>query len=207
MNILMKKKNGFTFVEMLVVLAIVSVLFTVLYGAFQTGLMAYTKTEQKLSDSREGDVFIMQIQQELRNAVPYYQRNTKIYFSGTDKSISFPTFLQHYSKAGREDDFFMVSYEVKGRTLVRKEKKMKSSFKDKKTDSDEVVFKKLKTCKFEYMFVNKNHEILWENEWKNEPYMGLPRGVRLTLAGDVFGKTEKNVDILIPQGILFQKNG
>ena len=56
------------------------------------------------------------------------------------------------------------------------------------------------------MFIDDEDQILWEDEWTNDPYIGLPRAVRLTVDGGVFGEDEQTLELLIPHGVLLQTN-
>ncbi|OGW81997.1 MAG: hypothetical protein A3G33_04425 [Omnitrophica bacterium RIFCSPLOWO2_12_FULL_44_17] len=199
---------GFTLVELLVVLAIISVTLTVLYTSFRTGLLAYQKMEENLMDRREAEIFMMQFEHELKNAIPYYNKDSEQFFVGDERDLKFPAKLVRYSQKGMEEGLFMVEYQVRGQSLVRKEKKMVKKFKDRSSSREvkETLFNKLKKCRFEYLFVDDSDKLFWDKEWTNSPYLGVPRGVRLIMRGDSFGIQEKSYEILIPHGILLQKN-
>src|SRR3989338_8458403 len=114
-----KIRRGFTLIELLVVISLVSMLLVVLYGGFQTGLKAYTRSEENLAENHEGDVFLMQLERELHSAIPYYQKGETLHFVGDEQSISFPVFGSQYSDKGVEKGLYYVVYEFKGRSLVR----------------------------------------------------------------------------------------
>ena len=125
---------------------------------------------------------------------------------GKKNSLRFPVLLQHYGTKGVEENVYLVGYEIKGRSLIRTERRLKpKSFRDKK-ETNEVLFKKLKDCQFEYLYLDRSEKLVWDNDWLNNPYVGLPRGVRITLAGNIFGKENKVFEILIPHGVLIKKH-
>jgi hypothetical protein len=180
----------------------------ILYASFRLGINAYGRLEEKLVDQREGEIFLIQLEQELRSAIPYTQSKdqNENQFVGKKNSIQFPVRLIRYTEKGVEEGIFLVKYEKKGGSLIRVEKKLrKRSLKDKNKELKETLFQKLKTFQLEYLFANRSDELIWDKEWLNNPYVGLPRGVRLTIAGDVFGKKERVVEILIPQGVLIKR--
>ena len=72
MNFKRNNEQGFTLIELLVVMSILSVITTSLYMSMMTGLVAHRKTEEKLIQKNEGDMFLVQFEHELRNSVPYY---------------------------------------------------------------------------------------------------------------------------------------
>ena len=195
---------GFTLIELLVVIAIAGTLLTVLYSSFQIGLRAYTSTERGLVENREGDIFLLQLEQELKNAIPYYTPDATPAIFGTKDAFSFTTHISRYTPKGFEDDLFVVRYEVKGKSLVRKERQLNEGTLKGPKEEKEVLFQKLTAHRFDFLYLDRDEKLVWESEWSNKPYVGLPRGVRLTLAGDVFGKKEQTFEILIPHGILLE---
>lgn len=195
-----KLRSGFTLVELLVVTSILSVLLSALYLSFQTGLAAYVRSEEHLIEGREGEIFSLQLEEELRHAIPYFLSP----FVGDRDSLAFPTRLRHYSPKGVEEDLYLVEYQVKSGSLIRSERKMKKSLKEK-TELKETLFKRLEICQFDFLYLSAADKLEWDKEWTNKPYVGLPRGVRITLVGDVFGKEKRVLEILIPHGILLKR--
>lgn len=194
------KRSGFTLIELLIVMIILSVTLTVLYSCFQTGLTAYRRTESALVEDREGDVFIKELARELKNALPYLKRP----FVGKPNAISFPAQVAHYTPKGAERELCLVEYRFEGRTLVRTEQKLR---KDKLRESEklkETMFDRLKDCRFSFLFALSDEQLEWRDDWPNQPYTGLPRGVRIILTGGLFGKEGKSYDILIPHGVLLE---
>ncbi len=189
-------------VELLVVLAIVSTLMVVLHTSFGTGILAYKRMEENLVTGREADIFLIQFGQELRRSFAYFHKDAEHHFTGGENKLRFPAKLTRYTEKGAEDDLYLVEYEFKGRTLFRTEQKLKRKFKDRRKEQRETVFSNLNICRFEFLAVGESDELIWEREWTNEPYIGIPRGIRLTVRGDVFGREEQTFDILIPHGVL-----
>lgn len=198
-----RSRSGFTLIELIVVMSILSMIMSVLYSSFLTGLAAYRRTEEIISQKNEGDVFLVQLERELRNAVPYFHPNFKVYFTGKASSISFPTALFHYTPDGTEEDLYIVEYEFLAGSLVRKERRVKEKSIGRE-EKRETLFEKLETFRFEYLVLDQSDKIHWAKDWLNEPYLGIPRAVRFTVSGDIFGKEMKVVEILIPQGLLLK---
>ena len=194
-----EKASGFTLIEVLVAMVIISVTLTVLYTSFQSGLAAFRRTEETLSDRREGDVFRFQLERELKNMIPYLNEP----FVGGGNSIVFPARLTRYSPNGIEEEMVVIEYEYVGRSLIRKERKMKRKLSESK-ETRETLFEKVDTCRFEFLYADEVEGIHWASEWVNEPYVGLPRGVRVTLSGEAFGESAVVYDFLIPHGVLLQ---
>ena len=196
------RRRGFTLIEVLVVTAILSVTLVVLYSSFQIGMAAYKQTERNLNENREGEIFLFQFSQELAGAFPYL----KSAFLGKDASVSFPTELMHYTAQGTERGLYVVTYQVDEGSLVRIEKKLRREKLREESPATETLFEHLTACQFEYLVLDGDEHLKWTGEWPNEPYTGLPRALRLKIAGASFGSEAKTYEILIPHGVLLQVN-
>ena len=193
-------KGGFTLIEVLTATVVLTIALTVLYSSFQIGLTAYRRTEVNLTDEREGEVFLFQLTRELRASVPYL----KSPFQGGKNFLSFPTSLEHYTPKGITKELWLVEYQLKDGRLIRTERKLKKEKLRQEAPAKETVFERLSTCRFEFLYLASSRQLEWRAEWPNDPYIGLPRGVRLTLSGGVFGRNERVYPILIPHGILLE---
>ncbi len=195
-------KSGFTMIELLISTVLIGVLLSSLYLSFQSALLGYRKTEEHLMNHREGEIFLGQLEHELRNSIPFYQLKNERHFIGKIDSLAFPSVVRRYTTSGYDEDLYYIHYRLEGRTLTRTELKMRPKFKGRKTEK-ESLFENLDECRFEYLYLDKNDKLSWQKEWKNEPYYGLPRGVRITVSGSGFN--EKQVyEILIPHGTLLK---
>lgn len=203
----MMSKKAFTLIELLVVTTILSVTMIILYTSFRLGLSAYSRTEEIVSGRRESEVFLIQLDRELKRSVPYTQSKDreKNQFIGKGNSLQFPAVIQHFTPKGVEEGFYIVKYQVKGRTLVRSETKLRKKTFKEKSSKQEVLFQKVKECRFEYLYLSRSGQLTWGSEWLNNPYVGLPRGVRIVLKGEAFGENERTFEFLIPQGVLIKK--
>jgi prepilin-type N-terminal cleavage/methylation domain-containing protein len=200
-----KKAKGFTLIELLVAVSILAVIMSSLYTSFVIGLRAHRRTEEHLIEKNSGEIFAVQLERELRNSIPYFHPDMKQYFQGKKYFLTFPAHIVHYSGEGVEEGLYLIRYEKEGNSLIRTEQKMreKSIGKEKKR---ETLFEHLETFHFEYLTLGPADEFLWQKEWLNQPYIGLPRAVRLTISGDVFGKEIRTIEILIPQGVLLKSH-
>ncbi len=193
-------QKGFTLVEVLVVTAILSVTLVVLYSGFQIGMAAYKRTEENLNKNREGEIFVFQLSQELTQSFPYLKSS----FHGREDSIVFPTELKRASDKGFLTGLYAVEYRVEGGTLVRSERKLRKDKLREEPAVRETIFEGLSVCRFEYLMLEGGRELEWRKDWLNQPYVGLPRAVRLTIGGASSGDETKTYEILIPHGVLLQ---
>lgn len=193
-------QKGFTLVELLAATSLLAIVLGSLYMSFQTGLAAYARSEKNLVEGREGDIFLIQLEEELKNVFPYFL----VPFVGNQSSVAFPLRHTHYTSEGIEESVCRIEYRFEKGDLVRTEEVLKGGLK-KKEEETETLFQKLEDGRFDFLYVDRSGKLLWLAEWNNEPYLGLPRGVRVTLAGDVFGRKGKTLEVLIPQGILVKR--
>jgi len=202
-NLLRNDAAGFTLIEVLVATVIVSIMMGSLYLSFQTGLIAFKRTEDHLMDQREVDIFVMQLSEELRNSMPYQPEP----LIGTPLELSFPTRLRRYTSKGFEEEVSLIQYEWKSGQLIRTEQKLVKKSLKERSKTREVLFQNLSDFRFEYLYVTRDDEIKWEDAWKNRPYVGLPRAVRVKLARRGVDKEALVHQILMPQGKLMLTKG
>ena len=192
----MRNQKGFTLIELLVTASLLAVIAVSLFTSFQTGLAAFRKSEDYLMAERDQEVFFMQLDQELKNAVPFSSHP----FVGKSNRIAFPAKLNRYTPQGMERGLFLVEYEFKNGTLTRKETKLKKGSLLEPARQPEILFEGMPSFRFDFLAL-VDQAVGWEAEWANKPYTGLPRGVRVQLQER--GAAEKNLhQVLIPQGIL-----
>ena len=166
-------RSGFTLIEVLIATVILSVTLVVLYSGFQIGMLAYKQTEENLSGSREGEIFLFQFSQELTQSFPYFKSS----FQGKKDSVSFPTELKHYNPKGVLEELYVVEYHLEGKTLVRSEKKLRNDKLRKEAVAKETIFEDLSSCQFEYLTLDDDQKFRWNEKWLNQPYVGLPRAL------------------------------
>ncbi|OGX06772.1 MAG: hypothetical protein A3G87_04305 [Omnitrophica bacterium RIFCSPLOWO2_12_FULL_50_11] len=194
-----EKDRGFTFVELLVAASILSVISVVVVTSFRTGLAAYARSEENLTEKREGDVFLTQLAQELRNAIPFSLHP----FVGEGDTITFPTRLVQYTPEGMKEELVLIQYRIHDGALIRTELKLRKSLLEPVQVSD-VLFEGIDAV-FDFLYLDDSNELSWETDWSNKPYVGLPRGVRIKLSRDIFGEGRTS-EILIPHGVLLRRS-
>lgn len=194
--------KGFTLIEVLVVLALLGVLASGLYLSFQTGIMAFSRTEEQLLERNEGDIFLKQFEDELKQALAFAPEP----FIGNSDSIRFPARLVRYTTKGIEEGLFVVEYKIERDSLVRSERKLRTKRLRKERAVEEKLFKDLSHLEFRFLYVGLSGKLEWERNWSNRPYVGLPRGIQIGLAGSAFGDEGVVKKILLPHGILLKRS-
>jgi prepilin-type N-terminal cleavage/methylation domain-containing protein len=197
-----QNKKGFTLIEILIAISMVSVILTSLYVSVQSGLAAYIKNESHLNYNWEKDVTLHQLTADLLGTIPY----SKQAFTGTSNAIEFPARLRQYTPKGVTEGLYVVKYQVRNNTLVRSERPLSESSLKKTHTTEESLLKDLSAqsgFKFLYMKVEKDQEIFkWEKSWSNKPYVGLPSGIRVFLKDIQSDGVTTQRDILIPHGMI-----
>lgn len=192
-------RKGFSLIEVLITLVIVSTIMASLALAFQVGLRAQAESEFRLGEGRERDIFVMQLVRELRSAIPLSLEP----FEGTETGMRFPTRLVKYSKKGIKDEIATVEYrEAQGRLIRIETPLRRTSLKTRNRPVQETLFEGLKEFRIEYLYLGKGGTMQWKDVWEMTDKAEIPRAIRLIISGGIFGSERVQQELLIPQGIL-----
>lgn len=105
-------RRGFTFVEMLVTLAILSVLFLAVHGVFARTLSSKRRADQRFRRAVVADSLLRWIANDLRGAFALTD-DTELFFLGTRQSLSFASTVNSQVGAGPEGAAFgSIRYEL-----------------------------------------------------------------------------------------------
>ncbi|HTL48649.1 MAG TPA: prepilin-type N-terminal cleavage/methylation domain-containing protein [Verrucomicrobiae bacterium] len=193
----MKNQKGFTLIEVLIAMVIVAVILAGLVASFQTGLAAFKRSEDYLAAGREREVFYLQLEQELRNAVP-----VSLYpFLGRPDRISFPARLRRYTPKGPEEGLYLIEYQFRNGQLMRRETPLKKEGLRETEAAAETLFEGLREGRFSFLTLAESGPARWNGAWGGDIYPGLPRGVQVELSGGSFGGRGGH-KTLLPQGVL-----
>lgn len=193
-----KTSGGFTLVEAIVAVALFSVIALASYGSFRSGFVAYQRIESQLGQNYELNMLMRGLDQELKNSLYF----AGVPFEGESDRIRFPTRLRRFDGKKMSDELVAVTYQYRGKRLERIEEKLREEFNDKRSEKESLLA--FETCRFQFAYRQRNGGIDWKSEWKESPYMGLPRAIRLAVQEkSSTGKSEeKKFRFLIPHGVL-----
>jgi len=105
-------KQGFTFVEMLVTLAILSVLFLAVHGVFSRTLSSKRRADKRFRRAVVADSLLRWIANDLRGAFALTD-GTELFFLGTHQSLSFASTVGSPGGAGPDRAAFgTIRYEL-----------------------------------------------------------------------------------------------
>ncbi|MBN1913543.1 MAG: prepilin-type N-terminal cleavage/methylation domain-containing protein [Candidatus Omnitrophica bacterium] len=185
-----EKNFGFTFIEMLIVTVILSVISLAIYNTLNNGLKIWKRANQQFPHQ---DIYILfdKFSVDLSNAFSYQS----IIFSGAEGSLEFATLVnsQELAKktAGRVSYFYSNTLE----TLTRQQQDITQVYSNKDDPSPEII-KGIKSLRFQYFFFDTGTKrYIWDNSYS---FPKLPLAVKLELEleeGDVLQRFTRTVNI------------
>ena len=197
----MKKRRGFTLIELLLGFLLFSLIGAGLYSTFQTGLMAYRRSEEGLAFYHEMRLFWNRFLRDVSNMFDY----ALVPVTADRDELEFATRLKRYSAEGATEDLYRVRYHFRDGRLYREMENLREG-EQKTSVKPEEVLGRVRDAEFSYAFYDEeNHTLTWQRDWPSRPYFGVPKGIRvvLTLAESDKPNAQKYLyerRIWIPQG-------
>ncbi len=198
-----KQKDGFTFVEMLLVTLMVPVVAIALYAMLANGIKVWQLVNRE-SPQIDMNLFFERISEDLKNSFNY----KTIKFVGTDISCTFPTLLKvHQRENGFKQVVGQVSYfyDADTKTLNRQAVDYQQLHSMKKPAA-RYLMENLESCSFKYYFYDDRKEsFFWLNDWPVKELKiqeaTLPLAVKIELVFAEGGNIEKRTKtVRIPIG-------
>ena len=191
------KRDSFTLIELIVSVAILSVIVVSIYSVFSLGVRTWRRGNENTS-LQKIRLGLLKMENELKRSFFF----SKVPFRGTSSEIIFPLAI----KVEEAERVYIVTYYIDDdkaagfKNLMRREMVFSDGLKD-----EEVLEKKLfsaASIQFGYPFKSKDisDSIEWQGSWP-EPIGKMPSGVRITFKIDD-GNEDYNKVIIIPQGRL-----
>jgi general secretion pathway protein J len=190
-------QHGFTLIEVLVSLAIFSVIALAVYSTFAAGVGAWRRAQEFSSTYRTARLVLDDMAQELTNAVSLAGTD----FVGEPQRVSLLTVRRHPYAPGRPADprITRVTYEVRRDrasatySLARVEA---SAVPGSREDETDVVVSPISRVEFHYTHRDDKGQIVpWKDAWQVSD--AVPLGVKIVL---VVGETRFTKLVFIPHG-------
>ncbi len=194
------KRNGFTFIEVIISITMFTLIMTTVYSVFYLGMKTWRRGEDRRS-LQEIRSSLLRIDKELKDSFYF----SKIPFKGTDKEMMFPL-----SAASDEtEEIYTVTYVVDSdertglRELVRKKKIFSESLLGEELEEAEAVFPLMRSVDFEYGYEMPGgaSDFEWREDWDAVIQNKFPSGIRISFelpdTKEFYAKT-----IFIPHGEL-----
>jgi general secretion pathway protein J len=169
--------KGFTLVELVVAITILSMVTLIIGSGFRLGIDAWEKGEKETGETQRLRVLSGLLSQQLKSAYPYkmeIEDEKKIVFKGDTHSIIFVTTQADPSYGG----FKWIRYSYKNGNLLYAEGLLPDKkFLDKISKNEEIMDSDMEEVKFEYFSVNDEE---WKDSWDFGD--GLPGAVRVKIS-------------------------
>jgi len=173
------KRNGFTFIEVVISITIFTIIIVAVYSVFYMGLRTWRKGQEEKSLQKVRLAFL-KIEKELKKTFFF----SKVPFKGTREGMIFPLSLP-------EEDIekiYVVTYSIDKdkdtdfKQLIRKEKIFTEDFHSVE-EKEKSLLPLMKDIKFEYAYLVQNpiKTLEWQNMWDGEEKDNIPSGVRISL--------------------------
>jgi general secretion pathway protein J len=189
--------GGFTLLELVIALTIVTVIVVIIFGALRIGIRAWEKGEKDVDIRQRQRIVLDLIKRQLASTSVNDVRTRDqqlVPIKGDSKSIEFIS--QISLTPGNQDGMVFVKYDVKHekegdkerltyyeRSIALPDKKMGAANLEEGDFSE--LMSGMKSIVFEYLKEQSGEAASrWQKNWDPEVDKGVPRAVRITLEED-----------------------
>ena len=190
-------KKGFTLIEMLIVLAMLSLIGLAIFATLSNGIRIWQRLNQAVGQE-DINILFDRIARELRNTFEF----STIKFQGEEDKVAFATFITtpgSYQPQETGIGQAIYYYNKTSRQLTREKRNYTQIFKGEGGTKEELL-KDIDSLKLSYYFHDEERrEYLWQEAWHRE---GLPLAVRIELElhnGSQNKKITQTINIPIAQ--------
>jgi len=165
-------RRSFTFIELLVVITLFSILSLAVYTTFSSGIRIWRRIQDTSILQRRVFLGLERISQDLRQALDF----SKIGFSGKINEVGFP-FLS------AENEILRVSYFLEAETVYRKQENFKDIIEEKDNPKIRSMLSGIDDLKFSFAYQEDGKkEYTWKDTWgKEEDMPGIPKAIKMEL--------------------------
>lgn len=169
----MSSRRGFTLLELLLVVCMLSVISLAIYSTFNNGVKIWQRLNKPLAEEDVG-IFFDKFSRDIRNVFWF----SGIDFSGSGKSLEFPTLVHSVRLQKRTVGQIGYFFDSASGSLKRTEKDLTHITEDEKGLVMDVL-SEVRDIKFSYYFYNKEKNLYeWSEEWTEKD---LPVAVRVKI--------------------------
>ncbi len=173
----MKRKKtrpkGMTFVELLIVTALLAVIALTLYSVFASGVKIWEIVNTSISEE-EVNIFFSKLSQDLKNSFRFKGTD----FLGKEESVAFSSIVKSQRMGIATVGQVIYAYKPSGEEIVREERDFSHIYDE---DEGEITDKMsgVESAAFQYRYYSSEiEEYVWVDEWEKE---ALPLTVRIEL--------------------------
>lgn len=175
------RKNGFTLIELIIAITILSFIAVIIGNAFRLGIRAWERGEKETEDSQLMRALPGLLSQQIKSFYPYRMKMENkdedvVVFKGEPDSVIFVTTLTDASFGGAK----WVKYTFRDGKLFYKEGLLPDRKFEEKVqggDDEEIVDAQIGDCEFSYLSTDDDE---WKEKWDfgDDP----PGAVKIKLA-------------------------
>lgn len=202
-------RKGFTLLELLIGLAIFSLVATGIYSALSMGIRSWRRVEESTERTQELRAVMERISQDLRNAFPSWGIKETLWgpFLGDSSEMTFPTMklTQNPEDLKKRWQIGMVRYALEGKKLKRwmKIDLQQDSEGSPVWENPEVWAEGISSISFQYA-IRQEESLGWKGRWvlsrKEESTPAeIPRMVKVSLD---LGAEQVVTQVELPLGAL-----
>ena len=175
----LKKKNrrpAFTFVEMLIVTVIMSIISLAIYAALNNGIKIWQRINKELPE-QDLLIFFDKFSNDLKNSFPFQG----ISFTGTENMLGFATLVSSPRLQNRTIGKVTYFYDSASEVLHRQQQDFSQVYNQEESENIKSI-SNIKSLNFHYYFYDTERKSYsWQYDWQNEK---LPQAVRMELELD-----------------------
>src|SRR4030042_3400525 len=188
--------TGFTLIEVIVTLTVLSFILLMIFGAFRLGLSAWERGDSIKEEYQKVRIISQLISQQIKSFVPYKIKTKKaegdyLAFNGKARSLRFVSALP--IKAKQPEGFVYVVYEFKegsggegGRLILYAQRVLNRDFfeDELKEELGISLLEGIDNIRFEYYQeedLDKNQPEGWIEEWNAKEAKAFPRALKMTI--------------------------
>jgi len=169
-------KIGFTFIEMLIVTVMVSIISLAIYSTLNNGIKIWQRINRQLP-AQDLLIFFDRFSNDLKNSFEFQG----ISFAGTENTLGFATLVSSARLNNKTVGKVTYSYDRQSEILSRQQQDYSQVCNQEESENKKFI-NNIKSLSFQYNFYDtKGNSYLWQYGWENEK---LPRAVRMELEFD-----------------------
>ncbi|MBN1405357.1 MAG: prepilin-type N-terminal cleavage/methylation domain-containing protein [Candidatus Omnitrophica bacterium] len=168
-----RSAEGFTFIELMVVTAIISVILLALYAMFDNGIKIWQQVNKPIP-KEDVDIFFDKFAYDLRNTFKMKGVN----FTGAENIFEFAALVTSSRLDKRTVGRVVYFYDTQAEAVKRKRMDFSDIYNRDEGEIEDML-KNVKSLRFQYYFYDtQTKEYLWQQDWLNEE---PPIAVEITL--------------------------
>jgi general secretion pathway protein J len=175
---------GFTLVEAMVALTIMSVVISVAFSGLRIGLDSWQRGSQRIDELDRRDTLERLLKQQIGSAYPWsfeIDGQKVTLFRGSAQKLEF---VSEYSLADGASNFRKIDYAMNSGRLLYGEKPLYGYSPSESEERPTKEVGRFHQLSFSFWNRNRDGEPVWLTEWTEK--MGLPDAVRVNADDDVF---------------------